>query len=98
MFHVKSNRLNSLGDRYKLNSRQLSQLGTVLRELQNHEDAPTAVREEERAADVHLADSLTALELDVVSSAETIADTCGHGAASPCRAGITMGMRTGCSC
>jgi 16S rRNA (guanine527-N7)-methyltransferase len=82
VFHVKSNRLNSLGERYRLSSRQLGQLGAVLRELQNHEDAPTAVREEERAADVHLADSLTALELDVVSSAETIADL-GAGAGFP---------------
>jgi 16S rRNA (guanine527-N7)-methyltransferase len=79
---VKSNALASLSDRYGLDSRQLAQLGAILRELQNHKGAPTTVRDAQLAVDVHLADSLTALELSVVRSARTIADL-GAGAGFP---------------
>ena len=44
--------------------------------------APTTVRDPIRAADVHLADSLVALELDVVRQATRIADV-GSGAGFP---------------
>ncbi len=82
MFHVKSGVLMALRDRYGLSERQVGQLSSILRELQSDEYAPTAVRDPERAAGVHIADSLTALELRAVGSAATIADL-GAGAGFP---------------
>jgi 16S rRNA (guanine527-N7)-methyltransferase len=71
-----------LGERYGLGSAQLKQLGALLRELEGDEYAPTAVSESELAVDVHLADSLVALELDAVQSAAKLADI-GSGAGFP---------------
>lgn len=79
---MKSVALTALGGRYGLNEHQLGQLGTVLGELEGGEWAPTAVRDPTQAVDVHLADSLTALELGVVRSAASIADL-GAGAGFP---------------
>src|SRR5262249_31914257 len=62
--------------------RQLEQLDLVLRALQADEHAPSAVREPERAAKVHVDDSLTALELEPVRRAQRIADL-GSGAGFP---------------
>jgi 16S rRNA (guanine527-N7)-methyltransferase len=81
-FHVKSGTLVSLGDCYGLDSHQLAQMRAILGELENHKNAPTAVRDAQRATDVHLADSLVALELEVVRMARTIADL-GSGAGFP---------------
>jgi 16S rRNA (guanine527-N7)-methyltransferase len=50
--------------------------------LEADERAPTAVREAEQAARIHVADSLAALELEVVASANRIADL-GSGAGFP---------------
>jgi 16S rRNA (guanine527-N7)-methyltransferase len=71
-----------LGKRYGLGSNQLAQLNVILLELQGDERAPTAVIEADEAIDVHLADSLTALEIGEVAAASRIADI-GSGAGFP---------------
>lgn len=75
-------RLGELGDRYGLNGHQREQLALILRELAADERAPTAVRDPAVAVDIHLADSLVALELEVWGSASHIADL-GAGAGFP---------------
>jgi 16S rRNA (guanine527-N7)-methyltransferase len=65
-----------------LSERQIDQLATILKALTADDLAPTTVRDPARAADVHLADSLIALELELVRSAATIADI-GAGAGFP---------------
>lgn len=57
-----------------LTSRQLSQLGLLLEVLESDERAPTAVRRPEQALEVHLADSLVALEVEPLRGAGQIAD------------------------
>ncbi|HYM46262.1 MAG TPA: 16S rRNA (guanine(527)-N(7))-methyltransferase RsmG [Solirubrobacteraceae bacterium] len=79
---MKSIALESLGCRYGLERRQLAQLAAILCELQGDERAPTTIRAPEQAADIHLADSLTALELGLVCSGRAIADL-GSGAGFP---------------
>ena len=74
--------LTSLAGRYELESHQLGQLDAVLDELAQNERAPTTVREPGRAVDVHIADSLVALEVDHLRSARRIADI-GTGAGFP---------------
>jgi 16S rRNA (guanine527-N7)-methyltransferase len=61
---------------------QERQLECALAFLATDEHAPTAVRERERAADAHVADSLVALEIEAVRSALTIADV-GSGVGFP---------------
>jgi len=61
---------------------QLEQLELVLRMLDADEHAPTAVREPARAANIHLNDSLSALELETVRRARRVADL-GSGAGFP---------------
>jgi 16S rRNA (guanine527-N7)-methyltransferase len=61
---------------------QLSQLDAALAMLGSDEHAPTAVRSAERAVDVHVADSLAALELEAIRAATSIADL-GSGAGFP---------------
>jgi 16S rRNA (guanine527-N7)-methyltransferase len=57
-----------------LTAGQLSQLAVVLQTLEADPHAPTAVRTAKQAVDVHVADSLAALELDAVRAAHRIAD------------------------
>jgi 16S rRNA (guanine527-N7)-methyltransferase len=71
---VKSNALTKLGERYGLGEDQLTQLSAILLALQGDEQAPTTVTEVAEATDVHLADSLTALEIEAVKGAGRIAD------------------------
>jgi len=71
-----------LGERYGLDDRQLDQLDAVLGGLAKDEYAPTTVRDPGEAVDVHLADSLVALEVDRLRSARRIADI-GTGAGFP---------------
>ncbi len=71
---MKSGALVALGDRHGLKASQLDQLAAILYELERHEHAPTSVRDAERATDVHVADSLVALDLGRVHSAGRIAD------------------------
>jgi 16S rRNA (guanine527-N7)-methyltransferase len=79
---VKSNALTKLGERYGLGGDQLTQLGAILLELQSDDQAPTTVTEAAAAVDVHIADSLTALEIADVAAAGCIADI-GSGAGFP---------------
>jgi 16S rRNA (guanine527-N7)-methyltransferase len=53
---------------------QQAQLACVLELLEADEHAPTTVRRRDRAAQVHVADSLVALEVDAVAAAVAIAD------------------------
>jgi 16S rRNA (guanine527-N7)-methyltransferase len=85
---VKSGALTALGDRCGLNASQLDQLAAVLCELERDEHAPTTIRDTERAVDLHLADSLTALGLPAVGAASSIADL-GAGAGFP---GLTLAV------
>lgn len=61
---------------------QQRQFAALLGVLAADEHAPTAIRAPEQAAHVHLADSLSALELEVLQSAGRIADL-GSGAGFP---------------
>jgi 16S rRNA (guanine527-N7)-methyltransferase len=61
---------------------QERQLAALLALIEADEHAPTSVRAPERAAQVHLADSLSALELDPVRAASRIVDL-GSGAGFP---------------
>jgi 16S rRNA (guanine527-N7)-methyltransferase len=69
-------------DRCELSASQQRQLDAVVRLLEADEHAPTAIRDPEQVARLHLADSLAALELDVVRGATRIADL-GSGAGFP---------------
>jgi 16S rRNA (guanine527-N7)-methyltransferase len=69
-------------ERYGLSEAQLAQLATVLGELERDEHAPTTVREQARAANVHVADSLVALNFDLLRLAREVADI-GAGAGFP---------------
>jgi 16S rRNA (guanine527-N7)-methyltransferase len=75
-------RLEQLTGRYELDSDQLAQLRAILLELQNDEQAPTTVTSLDEAIEVHLADSLTALEIGDVADASRIVDI-GSGAGFP---------------
>jgi 16S rRNA (guanine527-N7)-methyltransferase len=74
--------LRSLAERYGLATVQEAQLFAILRDLTEVEGAPTTVREPGQALDIHLADSLAALELESVRAATRIADL-GAGAGFP---------------
>ena len=66
--------LAALSSRYGLAPAQRAQLATVLASLARERRAPTTVRDPALAVDVHVADSLVALELERVRSARTVAD------------------------
>jgi 16S rRNA (guanine527-N7)-methyltransferase len=74
--------LRRLSERYGLSEGQVDQLTKILSALTLDELAPTTVREPVDALDVHLADSLIALDLEVVRNASTVADI-GAGAGFP---------------
>jgi 16S rRNA (guanine527-N7)-methyltransferase len=65
-----------------LTAHQQSQIRAVLSLLEADEHAPTAIRAQEQAMQAHVADSLVALELEVVRHARRIADL-GSGAGFP---------------
>jgi 16S rRNA (guanine527-N7)-methyltransferase len=73
---------SGLPERYGLSGRQLAQFTLILEELAGDERAPTTVRDPQRAVDVHLADSLAALELEAVATARKLVDI-GAGAGFP---------------
>ena len=75
-------RLNELAERYPLPDGAVPQLQRLLQVVVEDETAPTSVREPSVAVNAHLADSLAALELDVVRAAGRIADL-GAGAGFP---------------
>ncbi len=66
----------------RLNAGQRRQITALLGILVSDEHAPTAIRDPEQAARMHVADSLSALELAPVRAAERIADI-GSGAGFP---------------
>jgi len=65
-----------------LTAHQQEQLRAMLSLLEADEHAPTAIREPEQAMQAHVADSLVALELDIVRNARQVADL-GSGAGFP---------------
>jgi len=65
-----------------LSAGQRRQLDAVLAVLESDEHAPTAIREAGRAAEVHIADSLGALDLGALADADRIVDL-GSGAGFP---------------
>ena len=74
-------RLGELGERWSLAPGQLAALAALLEGLRADPFAPSAVRGA-AAVDVHVADSLSALELDCVRGARRVADL-GSGAGFP---------------
>ncbi len=74
--------LAGLARRHGLSQPQVARLTSILKALATDGLAPTTVREPALALDVHLADSLVALELPVVRDAEQITDI-GTGAGFP---------------
>lgn len=77
-----SERLAALADRYALPADAVGRLSALLAALASDPHAPTTVTEPVEAVDVHLADSLVALELPHVRDAVAIADL-GAGAGFP---------------
>jgi 16S rRNA (guanine527-N7)-methyltransferase len=75
-------RLAELSAQHRLTAIQHDQLARLLALLGRDARAPTSVRSPERAVDVHIADSLAALELEPVRAARSIADL-GAGAGFP---------------
>ncbi|HEU0250739.1 MAG TPA: 16S rRNA (guanine(527)-N(7))-methyltransferase RsmG [Solirubrobacteraceae bacterium] len=74
--------LSGLGRRYGLYPEQVVRLAKLLDYLAADGLAPTTVTEPDRAVDVHLADSLVALELTALRDASSIVDI-GAGAGFP---------------
>jgi 16S rRNA (guanine527-N7)-methyltransferase len=72
----------ALAQRHGLREPAVAQLQRVLAHMAQDETAPTTAREERNALDVHVADSLVALELAAVRRARRIADL-GAGAGFP---------------
>ncbi len=83
-------RLAAVTALHGLGERQHAQLGMLLAALED-ERAPTSVRSPRTAVDVHLADSLAALELEQVRAARTLADV-GAGAGLP---GLPLAVAVG---
>jgi len=67
-------RLEDLASRYGLTDGQIGQLRCLLEVLASDAHAPSTVTAARRAVDVHLADSLSALDLDLVRAAARVAD------------------------
>jgi 16S rRNA (guanine527-N7)-methyltransferase len=74
--------LETLAKRYRLDPGATAQLARVIESVASDAHAPTTVRDRRRVVDVHLADSLVALELAPVRTASRIADL-GAGAGFP---------------
>jgi len=75
-------RLCELAQRHDLGADQQEQLARLLSVLAADSRAPTSIAAPELAVDVHVADALTALELDAVRAARSVADL-GSGAGLP---------------
>ncbi len=75
-------KLEGLAERYRLNEAQRSQLEAILLAVAVDGRAPTTVRDPARAVDVHLADSLVALDVETLTRARAITDL-GAGAGFP---------------
>ncbi|HUA10380.1 MAG TPA: 16S rRNA (guanine(527)-N(7))-methyltransferase RsmG [Solirubrobacteraceae bacterium] len=75
-------RLAALGAAWGLNDGQVAALGRFVELLATDPLAPTAVRDVEQSLDVHLADSLSGLDVAALRSAESAVDV-GSGAGLP---------------
>lgn len=75
-------RVKELAQRHGLPPDASARLLALLERLATDPHAPTSIREPERAVDVHLADSLSAVDLPAVRDARAIADI-GSGAGFP---------------
>lgn len=75
-------RLRGLVEQHGLPAATAVPLGRLLRILQADDQAPSSVRESSKAVDVHVADALAALDLEVVVSATRVVDI-GAGAGLP---------------
>lgn len=75
-------RLQEILDRHELPASAKPSLSALLDRLQSDPTAPTTVRSAGEGVDVHIADSLVALELDAVRQARRVADL-GAGAGLP---------------
>jgi 16S rRNA (guanine527-N7)-methyltransferase len=75
-------RLDELAGAYGLDGDQRERLGGLLTLLTEDPLAPTAIRDRARALEAHVADSLTALNVEALRAASTISDI-GSGAGLP---------------
>ena len=75
-------RLAVLAERYALPDGATTQLAVLLELVAEDDTAPTTVRDPRRGVDAHVADSLTALDVEAVRAAGRIADL-GAGAGFP---------------
>ncbi|HEV2062404.1 MAG TPA: 16S rRNA (guanine(527)-N(7))-methyltransferase RsmG, partial [Solirubrobacteraceae bacterium] len=80
--HASAERLADVARAHELPTGAEDRLARLLALLAGDRSAPTTVRAPERAVDIHVADSLSALELDVVRQATQVADL-GAGAGFP---------------
>jgi len=74
--------LDRLRRRYELSQSAVDSLGRLLEALAAEPDPPTAISDPERAVEIHVADSLAALELRQVAKARRLVDI-GAGAGFP---------------
>ena len=74
--------MGALVGRFGLSEQQIARLEVVLAGLAHDEHAPTAVRDTEEAAKVHVADALVALDVDGLRASRSVADL-GAGAGFP---------------
>jgi 16S rRNA (guanine527-N7)-methyltransferase len=74
--------MRALAERYRLGEHERDRLVEMLRVLAEDEHAPSAVRDPAAAVEVHIADSLVAVDLPQVRGASQIADV-GSGAGFP---------------
>jgi 16S rRNA (guanine527-N7)-methyltransferase len=88
---VTSGRVVELARQYGLDERARDQLTALLDLIEQDERAPTTVRDPALGVDLHLADSLVALDLAPVRAAETIADI-GSGVGFP---GLALAVARG---
>jgi 16S rRNA (guanine527-N7)-methyltransferase len=79
---VRTQPWGALIERFGLDQEQAGRLAAVLAELERVQHAPTAVRDAEEAAKVHVADALVALDVDALRASRTVADL-GVGAGFP---------------
>lgn len=75
-------RLAELIEQHHLDATQHQQLGALLRVLASDEHAPTSARDPDLAVDIHLADSLSLLELELPPGIRHVIDI-GSGAGFP---------------
>jgi 16S rRNA (guanine527-N7)-methyltransferase len=77
-----SGSVEGLVSRYRLEPTQRAQLSALLAQVEQDDGAPTTVRDPAVGVDLHLADSLVALDVAAVRDASTITDL-GSGAGFP---------------